>query len=118
MVNKIIYEKLKEVAQKGKQNNIDGIIYYEEVMLLAGLDRENPADREIKLRDMLDNINREEHENGIPMITAIVVRKDTKIPGKGFFELAREMDLHKGRDDEKFWINEIRKVWDYWDKAD
>lgn len=116
MVNTVVYEKLKEIAREGKQNNIRGIIFYENIMLIAGLDRENPADREIKLCKMLDDINRKELAEDRPMITAIVVHKHDKIPGNGFFNLARDLGKLTKQDERLFWVNEIRNVWEYWSK--
>src|SRR3989338_5342627 len=77
---KKVYDKLIEVARKGRQNNKEGIIFYEDIMLIAGLHRENPADREIVLSNMLWGISDFEQLSGKPLLSAIVVRKDTHKP--------------------------------------
>jgi len=105
-----IYEKLKEVANK-KQ-----IIYYSEIAHLARLDMSIPHDRE-RLGAILDEINREELKQGHPMLSAIVVQKNTNLPGQGFFTLAQSLDLFVGSDKDKFYIKELKKVHDYWSET-
>ena len=51
------------------------------------------------------------------MLSAIVVRTDTKQPGPGFPKLARELGKLESSflDDEKsFWKHEIEKVYKCW----
>ncbi|WP_457642481.1 hypothetical protein [Persephonella sp.] len=48
-----------------------------------------------------------------PMLGALVVRKDKKIPSKGFFKLAEKLYSIKFETDEEkkiFWQNEIEKI--------
>lgn len=118
MVNIDVYEKLKEVARNGKEDNNKGIIFYEEVMAIAGLDITDAAEREIELAKLLDDINREERKEDRPMITAVVVHKNPpKIPGQGFFKLANEWNrMKEGQSDKEFWIAEINSVWDCWSR--
>ncbi|MBN2331379.1 MAG: hypothetical protein JXC85_06195 [Candidatus Aenigmarchaeota archaeon] len=117
MVNDVIYNKIKEVARKGKSDNIKGIIYYEELMSLVGLGHENPDDRYHEIGKILDDINRADRKKTGLLITAVVVRKDTKMPGNGFFELAFELGcFNKWGQRYRFWVDEIKRVWDYWSK--
>jgi len=102
-----IYEKLKEVAREGK------VIYYSDIAPLAGLDMGSPSDR-YEIGAILDDINRQERELGRPMLSAVVVHKDSLMPGQGFFTLARALGLFAGNDRDKFYIQELRKVHDYW----
>lgn len=67
----------------------------------------------------LGDISILEHSQGRPLLSAIVVHKPTssepRMPGKGFFKLAREHNIWDGKGTkEKFFFNEIRKVHDYW----
>ncbi len=117
MIYKILYEKLKEVARKGKESKVS----YEDLANLVSEPFEDVDDRN-KFFRMLDDINIEEHENERPMITAVVVHKPSfdklQMPGDGFFKLALDLGKWDGKGDRiKFWSDEIKKVWDYWGKA-
>jgi hypothetical protein len=122
---KTVYEKLIEVAKKQKGYE-RGIIFYEEIMGIAGLEREDPYDREIVLCRMLACISIHEDECKKPMLSAVVVHKPNPqmgilpIPGDGFFELAYELGKYNGSKNEKdkmrLFSEEIKKVWDYWSK--
>ena len=102
-----IYDKLKEVAQG------QGITYYSDIAPMAGLDMNLPHDR-YEIGAILDDINRHEHKGRRPMLSAVVVHKDSLKPGTGFFTLARSLRLFDGEDEVKFYIQELRKVHDYW----
>ena len=106
-MNEQIYEKLKEVARANT------VIYYSDIAPLAGLDMSLPNDR-YEIGTILDDINRHERESGRPMLSSIVVQKETLMPGQGFFTLARALGLFIGNDRDKFYIQELRKVHDYW----
>jgi hypothetical protein len=110
-VIKKVYKKLISVAKRGKQNNRQGIVFYGKIMDMIGLDREDPHDREYVLGNMLGAISEHEKEKGRPLLSAIVVRKDGKMPGLGFYGF-NDTNLS----DNNFWVNEIKKVWDYWSK--
>jgi hypothetical protein len=50
------------------------------------------------------------------MMTALVVRKnDNQRPGAGFFELAERLGYDVS-DPEKFWIEEVNRVFASWQK--
>jgi hypothetical protein len=51
---------------------------------------DNVAHRE-EMRQILWKISTYEHQQGRPMLTAVVVLKQQNIPGHGFFELARNL---------------------------
>ena len=102
-----IYEKLKEVARAGT------VTYYSDIAPMAGLDMSSPNDR-YKIGVILDDINRYERELGQPMLSAVVVHKDTLMPGQGFFTLSRTLGLFVGNDKDKFYIQELHKVHEYW----
>jgi len=102
-----IYEKLKEVARAGT------VTYYSDIAPMAGLDMNYPNDR-YEIGAILDDINQYERELGRPMLSAVVVHKDTLIPGQGFFTLGRTLGLFVGNDKDKFYIQELHKVHEYW----
>jgi hypothetical protein len=62
----------------------------------------------------LDEINRIEHEQGRPLLSAVVISKEHNLPGTGFFECAKELGHFPGRDQVTFWIHELRRVHSYW----
>lgn len=104
MLNKILYKKLLEVASQGKT------IRYGEIMSLVGLKPGNHGACEIG--KMLGEISIYEHENGRPLLSAIVVTG--KKPGSGFFWLAKDLNLQNSQTDEEFFQAELRKAHKYW----
>lgn len=72
---------------------------------------------DLRLFAILGQISVEEHERGRPLISVLVVHKTGDMqPGEGFFELAHSL----GRDTSdvlKAWIEEVRSVYQYWNKA-
>jgi hypothetical protein len=82
---------------------------YAEVARAAGLDVDDPADRE-RLAALLREISTAEHAAGRPMLTAVVVHRGRGRPGRGFFDLARLLGRHTS-DDEAFFVAELGKVY-------
>mgnify|MGYP001577837557 CR=1 FL=1 len=108
MLHKPIYEELKRIA--GRQETTT----YSAIAPLANLDMDNPAHRE-EMRQLLGKISTYEHQQGRPMLTAIVVRKEDNIPGHGFFELAQHLGLMRpGADLVAFFCNEVARVHATW----
>ena len=100
----IIHEKIRDVARNGIYVN------YGDIAPLIGLDPHSP-----KLFAILDCINRIEHKKGRPLLSAVVILKDANMPGAGFFKLAKCLGLQSQDEDNlMFWINELRRVHDYW----
>lgn len=106
-MNAQIYEELISVARNRT------VTYYSEIAPMVGLNMDLPPDRN-RIGELLDEINRHEHTNGRPLISAIVVQKDTLRPGQGFFKLSHVLGLFTGNDKDAFYIQELRKVHDYW----
>ena len=102
-VNLIIYDKLGDVARSG------GFISYSDLGKLVGL-----HGRSRKLSKLLDDINRYEHQNKRPMLSAVVISVVKNSPGRGFFNLALKLCVYQGSNDLLFWENELRKVRDCW----
>ena len=89
---------------------------YGEVAPSVGLDMALAADRNEFAR-LLDEINEHEHEHGRPLISSIVVLKDSRVPGKGYFDCARRLGRldstdHFGEMD--FWVSECNAVYRHW----
>lgn len=106
-MHKEIFEKLKAVAKAGQ------ITHYSDIAPLAGLDMSLQEDRN-KIAIILDEISTFEHHQGHPLLSAVVIHKEDNMPGQGFFSLAKRLGLYKGEDDFLFFIQELRRVHDYW----
>ena len=68
------------------------------------------------LATMLGEISTAEDAAGRGMLSVIVVRKENHRPGKGFFELAKILGRDVS-DKEKFWVNEVKRVYSSWSGA-
>jgi hypothetical protein len=110
MPSQALVAKLQEIARERGRT-----ITYWDVAPLAGVDRSNPNFGALVGRK-LDEVNRTEHAAGRPLLSAVVCGKESNAPGSGFFSLARALGLHHGRDDDRFWIEEMHRVNDYWSK--
>ena len=44
----------------------------------------------------------------------VVVLGDTSMPGRGFFSLARELDILLGDDELEFFVGELKRVHEHW----
>lgn len=87
------------------------IPYSDFVARLAPIELE-PHD--FRLGKFLGEISREESEAGRGMLSALVVHKHGDYqPGPGFFELAKELG-HDVSDIEKFWVQEVKRVFEAW----
>ncbi|MBA7631262.1 hypothetical protein ES703_38792 [subsurface metagenome] len=105
-------EKVRELLIETARS--EKTITYAEVGKLANLSMVNPHHR-TELADTLDEINREERENGGPMLSVVVVQKDSKRPGRGFFVLARDLQRQAPDiDDETFFVGELNRVYEYY----
>jgi hypothetical protein len=100
-MHQALYEKLKEVAQARSK------IAYSELAELVHLNRR-------RLGPPLEEICRYEHEQCRPMLSVVAVHKQSGIPAKPFFDLARSLSLYKGDNDSEFFTNELHKVHEYW----
>ena len=103
-----VYDLLAQRARAGE------FTHYGELAKMLGIDMDNPHFGAL-VGKVLDRINEDEAAAGRPMISAIVVSKDTMLPGAGFFKLGQE--LHRtdpGEDEIGFAIRQIKLVHDYW----
>ena len=102
-----VYRRLIEVAER------QDVVNYSDIAPLVKLQMDSPADRN-RMANILDNISSAEHRAGRPLLSAVVIRKDKNMPGNGFFKLARGLGLHTEDDDFMYWLQELRRVHDYW----
>ena len=106
-MNQVLYERLCEVARQGN------ITHYSEISPLVGLDMAIPEHRN-QMSTLLDQISRQEHAQGRPFLSAVVIHMDDNIPGNGFFTLAADLNLFRGGDRFTFFVEELRRVHDHW----
>lgn len=106
-MNKAIYEKLKGIAKA------QDTIAYGEIAPLAELDMSRRNDRKA-ISAILGEISTLEHEQGHPLLSAVVVLAETNMPGQGFFTLAKDLGLHVGTNDLTFFSHELDKVHRFW----
>ena len=103
-----VYCKLIKTAQKRET------IYYKDVAQIMGL----PTQGEHMAKEtgwMLGEISENEHNHGRALLSAVVVRKDIKMPGEGFSKLARQLGkLAQGQNEQTFWQNELQDVYNTW----
>ncbi|MFF9407539.1 hypothetical protein ACF1B0_18735 [Streptomyces anandii] len=57
-----------------------------------------------------DACARESADGSLPMLSALVVRQETRMPSGGFFKLARRAPYRRTGDDVELWVNELRAL--------
>src|SRR5690606_12441124 len=107
-MHEAIYERLIEVAKAAATTS------YSDIAPMADLDMDSQADRNA-IATLVDEISRHEHEQGRPLLSAVVVHKGEGTPGNGFFEMARSVGVMKPGDDRvTFFARELGRVHDIW----
>jgi len=102
-----VYYKLIRTAQKRRT------ISYKDVAEIIGLPiRGDHMAREAG--QILGEISEWEHNEGRPLLSAVVIREDIGIPGEGFFKLARQLGKLQGQNEQDFWENELHDIYDTW----
>ncbi|MFF4018883.1 hypothetical protein [Streptomyces sp. NPDC001843] len=49
-------------------------------------------------------------DGSLPLLSGLVVLKETGTPSKGFFRLARRAPYHRSGDDTELWVNELKEL--------
>jgi hypothetical protein len=111
-MNQILYEKLVQLAKN------EELTFYSKIAPLLNLSMDNEDDRD-KIAQLLGEIAKNENQQNRPMLTALVIHKgNDNNPGEGFFSIAKELNLYDGSRDQldrvTFWVNQVRKVYNYW----
>ena len=90
------------------------ISYFDFVHHICSILFETPYDP--RLPHLLAEISTEEAKAGRGMMTALVVRKKgDQRPGSGFFQLAERLGYDVSNP-EKFWLEQVNKVFASWQK--
>lgn len=104
MMHLPLYEKLKKVAAAGRT------ITYGDAGKVASLGPRDP-----ELHAILDEVSEREHAARRPLLSVIVVRLDTGMPGLGFFKLPRRLGLlEPGESNAEFFRREVNRVYQVW----
>ena len=104
-----IYKFLVDVASRRDCTT------YTELAPMAGFDASQAVDH-VKLDAILAEISTFEHQQGRPLLSAVVLCDDAEKTHLGIFTLARELGLNCD-DDVEFFIQELRRVHKYWSEA-
>lgn len=108
MEHRAVYDRLVKAARARE------FVHYAELAEMLNIDRDNPHFG-AQVGKVLGQISEDEVAAGRPMISAIVVSKDTMLPGYGFFTLGQELrQTEPGEDDLAFAVRQIRRVHDHW----
>jgi hypothetical protein len=110
MLNRIVFEKLVEVAKS------KATIKFTDLARLADM----PLDAEGDVAAMgriLDEIAEADVAAGRPLLAVLVVHDTRNMPGAGLFRFARKNKLQKS-DDLTFFATELAKVHAHWAKTD
>lgn len=112
LMNYRVREYLIDLASKGK------IIYYQPLSDACNLRLDMQASEwdRAEIGRILGEISTYEHENGRPLISAIVLTKDKLYEGDGFFKLADELGFGNWKQlrDGDFDMKEINKCFEFW----
>jgi len=103
-----LYRKLSQVAHRR------GLVTYQDVARATRMPVGAPSGRQ--LWDVLGAISTAEHEQGRPMLSAVVVGAHGQ-PGAGFFRLAGQLGRltdYSPRAEREFWKAEVEAVYRAW----
>ncbi len=116
VMNYRVREYLIDLASKGK------IIYYQQLSDACnlGLDMQASEWDRAEIGRILGEVSTYEHENGRPLISAIVLSKGSLYEGDGFFKLAEELGFGSWKTlrDSGFDMQQINACFDYWKNKD
>jgi hypothetical protein len=73
------------------------------------------------LAGLLGQINVVENDQNRPLLSAVVLSKETGAPGVGFWNISEQMGIDVGRttdERERFWLESLRACHDYWKGRD
>jgi hypothetical protein len=88
-------------------------VYYSDLAQATGREMKGPH-WAVHLGKILGRISSDETEAGRPMLSAIVVSRETKLPGEGFFKLGVELHrVDENEDEEAFARRQMERVYDY-----
>ena len=90
-----------------------GTITYQEIAKIIGLPLQGNL-MGSRIGSLLGEISEDEVTHGRPMLSSVAVNTQ-RLPGPGFFALAKQLGkIRVGDDEKKFWQAECKSVYDTW----
>lgn len=111
-MNSAIHGRLVRLAQERRTTSFD------EIAAMVGTDargRLSPS----RTRKALSEISTYEHSRARPMLSVLVLYRESNTPGPEFFALARTLGRYSGDDEaseRKFLASETLSVWNQWSR--
>lgn len=93
-----------------------GMLTYEGIAILTGLPKRGAA-MASRVGRLVGEISEDEVNENRPMLSALVVEKNTGLAGKGFFKLAGDLKRFTGKSESEkrtFLAKEKRLLYEYW----
>jgi hypothetical protein len=89
-------------------------VYYKDLAEATGREMSGPH-WAVHFGRILGRISSDEAHEGRPLLSVIVVSRDTKLPGGGFYNLGKELRLvQPGESEDEFIRRQTERVYDYW----
>lgn len=111
MEDQAVYERLVRAARARE------LVHYGELAKMLGIDMDNPHFG-AQVGKVLGRISEDEVAAGRPMLSAIVVSKDDMLPGRGFYDLGKQLrQVRDGEDEVAFAVRQIRQVHGHWSQG-
>ena len=103
-----VRDRLISAARRGHK------VHYADIAKAIGREIKGPH-WAVPIGRVLAPISEDEVAAGRPMLSAIVVSKDSSLPGEGFFKLGQQLGVvEPGEDVQSFAERQIRLVYEYW----
>lgn len=106
-MNQRVYDKLIATAR------VRTLVTYTDLANIADVDLSGEQ-AITQLGKILDEIAIEDVKSGRPLLAAVVVRAEDRVPSKGLFKFAKKHGLMKDKDEIGFWSTELRRVYAAW----
>jgi len=103
-----IRDRLISAAKKGE------VVHYADLAKATGREMKGP-NWAVHIGRILGRISSAEARAGRPLLSVIVVSRDTGLPGGGFFNLGHELGLvEPGESEDAFVDRQAQRVYEYW----
>jgi len=107
-LNDVIREHLEATARAEKT-----IAYTDLAVVLNDTIKGTTLDK-VAINKTLKAIDRREHEEGRPLLSAVVLSSESNLPSQEFFDLAQELGIYDGVNDATFHTQELKRVYEHW----
>jgi len=110
IIDERIYKRLKDIAKRQET------ITYSQIAMDCGFSYSSVEERK-QFHELLGEISKFEVKNLRPMLSILVHHKGDieRTPGKGFFDLANELNQRKrGETDKQMQYRIIKECWNFW----